>query len=160
MPSWLAIVVTGTAVHWFAIEARAERAKRGGEVTLYRAVFGLRVLLGLTVPILVYGAGEVALSGDFKQEWWVSALLLAIAILCASQWPSNLGISGVGIYEEKWLGLRKKIFRWEEVASATLRPSDDSVSIVSKFGATIKHTKYHVDRGGFISQIKSHCIWL
>lgn len=160
MPSWLTIVVTGTAVHWIGIEARAERAKRKGEVTLYRAPLGLRLLFGLALPAMVYGAGEVALSDNFKHEWWVSTLLFAMAIFCALQWPPNLGVSDAGIYEENWLGLRRKSFRWEEIASAMESPSDDSVSVVSNSGATIKHTKYQVDRAGFIIQVKSYCRWL
>jgi hypothetical protein len=87
---------------------------------------------------MVYGAGTVALSHNFNQDWWVSALLFAMAVLCAWQWPSDLGVSNAGIYEQKWFGLRKESFRWEEIASAMARPSDDSVSIVSKSGVTIK----------------------
>jgi hypothetical protein len=109
---------------------------------------------------MVYGAGAVALSHDFNRDWWVSALLFAMAIFCVSQWPADLGVSKAGIYEQNWLGLRKRTFRWEEIASATVDPSDDSVSIVSKSGVTIKHSKYHVDRDGFIAQVKTNCRWL
>jgi hypothetical protein len=160
MPSWLTIAAVGLAVHWFAIEARAERAKRNGEITLYRAPFGFRVLFGLALPAMVYGAGTVALSDNFSRDWWVSALLFAMAVFCASQWPADLGVSKAGIYEQRWFGLRKRTFRWGEIASATVDPSDDSVSIVSKSGSTIKHSKYHVDREGFIAQVKAHCRWL
>jgi hypothetical protein len=160
MPSWLTTLVAGIAVYWIAIEAQAERARRNGELTLYRAPLGLRVLFGLTLPAMVYGAGAVALSQNFRQDWWVSALLLGIAIFCASQWPSDLGVSDAGIYEQKWFGLRKRSFRWEEIASAMVSPSDDSVSVVSKSGVTIKHSRYHVDRAGFILQVKNYCIWV
>lgn len=160
MPSWLTILAVGLAVYWLAVEARTERAKRTGKITLYRAPLGFRVLFGLAIPAMVYGGGKVALSQDFREIWWLSALLFALAIFCASQWPADLGVSKVGIYEQKWFGLRKRAFRWEEIASATLDPSDDSVSIVSKSGATIKHSRYHVDREGFIVQLKSYCQWL
>jgi len=160
MPSWLTILTAGLAIHWFALEARAERAKRKGEITLYRASFGLRILLGLAVLGMVYGAGVVAVSQNFRRDSWTSALLFAMAIFCTSQWPADLGVSRTGIYEQTWLGLRKRIFRWEEISSATADPSDDSISIVSKSGATIKHSKCHVDRPGFVAQIKTYCRWL
>jgi hypothetical protein len=160
MRSWLTIVCALLTIHLFALEALAERAKRRGDITLYRAPVGLRVLLGAAIIGMIYGAGTVALSQSARQDWWVSVLLLSLGIFCASQWPANLGVSKSGIYEEKWFGLRKKSFRWQDIASAAPSPSDDSVAVVSKSGATIKHTKYHVDRTGFITQIKARCLWL
>lgn len=160
MPSWLTIVCALLAIHFFALEVLAERAKRRGDITLYRAPVGLRVLLGAAIVAMIYGAGTVAVSQSARQDWWVSVLLLSVAIFCASQWPANLCVSKSGIYEQKWFGLRKKSFRWLDVASAAPSPSDDSVSVVSKSGAMIKHTKYHIDRAGFIAQIKARCLWL
>jgi hypothetical protein len=160
MTSLLTIVAVGLAVYWFAVEARAERAKRAGEITLYRAPLGLRMLLGLASLAMVYGAGSVALSSTARHDWWVSGLIFAMAMFCLSQWPANLGLSKAGIYEQKWFGLRRRTFRWEEIASATHTASDDCVSIVSNSGYTIKHSKYHVDRIGFIAEVKTHCRWL
>src|SRR6266700_3147369 len=110
MPSWLTILCALLAVHLFALEALAERAKQMGATTLYRAPLGLRILLGTAVIGMVYGAGAVALSREFGRDWWVSVLLLGLAIFCASQWPADLGVSKTGIYEKKWLGLRKRHF--------------------------------------------------
>ena len=160
MPSRLTILLAGIAVQWFAIEARAERARRAGETTLYRAPLGLRVLFGVALSGMVYGAGVFAFSGNFNRDWWVSASLVVTAFLCLSQWPADLGVSKTGIYEKQWFGLRKREFSWQEIASAAFNPSDESVSIVSKSGVTIKHAKYHVDRAGFIAQVKSYCRWL
>jgi hypothetical protein len=160
MPSWLTIVTAGLAIHWFAAEARAERAKRTGEITLYRAPLGLRMLLGVASLALVYGAGTVALSSNARHDWWVSGLLFAMAVFCLSQWPADLGLSKAGIYEQKWFGIHRRTFRWEEITSATHTPADDCVSIVSNSGYTIKHSKYHVDRTGFIAEVKTRCRWL
>ncbi len=52
-----------------------------------------------------------------------------------------------------------KTFLWKDVASSAEAPDEedeDSVWVVAKSGATIKHTTYHVDRAGFISQIKTY----
>jgi hypothetical protein len=160
MPSWLTILCTLLAIHLFSLEALAERAKRTGEITLYRAPLGLRILLGSAIIGMVYGAGAVALSRDFRRDWWVSVLLLSLGIFCASQWPADLGVSKSGIYEKKWLGLRKKAFHWENIASSALAPDENSVWVVARSGTTIKHTKYHVDRAGFIAQMKAYCRWL
>ena len=160
MPSWLAIVCALLAVRVFALEALAERAKRTGEVTLYRAPVGLRVLLGAAIVGMVYGAGAVVLSANFRRDWWVSVLLLAFAIFGVSQWPADLEVSKSGISERKWLGLHSRVFQWQDVASSALATAADSVWVVTKLGATIKHTKYHVDRAGFVAQMKAHCVWL
>ena len=160
MPSWLTILCALLAVHLFALEALAERAKRTGGITLYRAPFGLRILLGAAIIGMVYGAGTVALSKNPRRDSWVSVLLLGLAIFCASLWPADLGVSKSEIYEKKWLGLRKKTFLWKDVASSAVAPDEDSVWVVAKSGATIKHTTYHVDRAGFISQMKTYGRWL
>ena len=160
MPSWLTILCALLAIHLFALEALAERAKRTGETTLYRAPLGLRILLGTGIIGTVYGAGAVALSKDLRRDWWVSVLLLGLAMFCASQWPADLGVSKSGIYEKKWLGLRKKAVLWEDIASSAVAPDEDSVWVVAKSGTTIKHTKYHVDRAGFVAQMKTYCKWL
>jgi len=160
MASWLTILCALLALHLLAREALAERSKRTGETTLYRAPLGLRFLLGGAIIAMVYGAGAVALSKELRRDWWVSVLLLGLAIFCASQWPADLGLSKSGIYEKKWLGLRKKAFLWEDIASSAAAPDENSVWVVAKSGTTIKHTAYHVDRAGFITQIKTYCRWL
>jgi hypothetical protein len=114
------------------------------------------VLFGVALPGMVYGAGVEA----FNRDWWVSVSLAILAILCLSQWPSELGVSKIGIYERKWFGLRNRTFCWDEVASAMTNSSEDSVWVVSKSGALMKHSKYHVDRNGFIAQMKRYCKWI
>jgi hypothetical protein len=110
MRTWLTVLCALLGAHLFVLEALAERAKRTGPTTLYRAALGLRILLGTAIIVMVYGAGVVALSKEFKRDWWVSVLLLGMATFCASQWPADLGVSKSGVYETKWLGLRKKTF--------------------------------------------------
>src|ERR1700722_6817343 len=127
MLSWLTIGCALLAVYLFALEALAERAKRTRQTILYRAPLGLRVLLGLGIIVMVYGAGSQALSDNSKHDWWVSVLLLGLAILCAATWPAELGVSKSGLYEKKWLGLHKRAFQWKEIASAALDPSENSV---------------------------------
>jgi hypothetical protein len=160
MPSWLTILSALLAVHLFALEALAERAKRTGQTTLYRAPLGLRILFGAAIIAMVYGAGSVASSDDFKRGWWVSVTLLGLAIFCAAQWPAELRVSKSGLYEKKWLGLRKRAFQWKEIASAALDPSENSVRVVTVSGTTVKHTTYHVDRNGFIDQMTTYGKWL
>lgn len=160
LASWVTIVCALLAVRLLALEASAERAKRTSGATLYRAPIGMRVLLGAAIVGMVYGAGAVVLSEDFERNWWVSVVLLVMAIFCASQWPADLGVSKSGIFQKQWFGLRTRTFRWEDVASAALNSAEDSVWVVTKSGVTIKHTKYHVDRAGFIAQMKTYCTWL
>jgi len=158
MPRSVAIVCSLLAIRLFALEASAERAKRAGDITLYRAPIGLRFSLGAAIIAMVYGAGVVVLSE--KRDWWTFALLMALAIFCTSQWPADLEISKSGVSERRWLGLRKRTLAWSDIASAALAHDEESVWVVSKLGVTIKHTKYHVDRTDFVAQMKSHGKWL
>lgn len=139
MASWALILCVLLAIHMFALEALAERAKSKGGITLYRPPVGFRLVLGAALIGMVYGAGVVALSDKFGQDWWVSVLLLGLAIFCASQWPADIGVSESGIFEKKWLGLRKRAFPWEDIASAKLNPVEDSIWVATKSGATIKN---------------------
>jgi hypothetical protein len=160
MPSWLTIGCSLLGVRLLALEALAERAKRTGQAMLYRAPLGLRILLSAAIISMVYGAGSVALSDDFKRDWWVSVMLLGSALFCAATWPAELGVSESGLYEKKWLGLRKRVFQWNEIASAALDPSENSVCAVTVSGAMVKHSMYHVDRSGFIAQMTTYGKWL
>ena len=87
-------------------------------------------------------------------------MLFGMAMFCASQWPADLGVSESGIFEKKWFGIRKRMFQWQDVASAALDPAENSVCVVTKSGITIKHTMFHADRAGFIAQVKNYGIWL
>jgi len=160
MRSGIAILCALLAVYVVAWEASAERAERKGAVALYRATIGFRVLIGAGIIAMLYGAGAVARSDNFRRDWWVSVLLFGMAMFCASQWPADLGVSESGIFEKKWFGIRKRMFQWQDVASAALDPAENSVCVVTKSGITIKHTMFHADRAGFIAQVKNYGIWL
>jgi hypothetical protein len=99
MRSGIAILCALLAVYVLVWEASAERAKRKGAVTvtLYRATIGFRVLLGAGTLVMVYGAGAVDRSDNFRRDWWVSVLSFGLAVFCASQWPADLGVSESGI---------------------------------------------------------------
>jgi hypothetical protein len=118
----------GPQLSLVAWEASAERAKRKAAVTLYRAIIGLRVLFGGGTIAMLYGAGAVARSDNFRRDWWVSVLLFGLAMFCASQWPADLEISESRIFEKRWFGIRKRVFQWQDVASATSDPVEASLA--------------------------------
>ena len=155
--SWLFVLAAILLVRWIAFEAFAERAIRKGDEVLFRPPFGLRLLFGVALPGFIYAAGAVASSRNFKEHWWLSGMFIGFAVLIAYAWPPDIGVSKSAIYEQKWLGLWKKRVQWENVDYATADPTDDSVEVVSKSGLKIKHTKYHVDRRGFLAEIKNRC---
>src|SRR5690242_11844818 len=155
--SWLSVLAAILLVRWIAFEAFAERAIKKGDEVLFRPPFGLRLLFGIALPGFIYAAGAAALSQNSRDEWWLSAMFVCFAILIALVWPADIGVSKSRIYEQKWLGLWKKTVRWDDVDYATADPSDNSIEVVSKSGFKIKHTKYHVDREDFLTEIKTRC---
>lgn len=155
--SWLFVLAAILLVRWIAFESFAERAISKGDEVLFRPPFVLRLLFGFTLPGFNYAAGAVALSENSRQDWWLSAMFISFAILIAFVWPADIGVSKSAIYERKWLGLWKKTVRWEDVDYATSDPTDNSVEVVAKSGFKIRHTKYHVDRGDFLAELKNHC---
>jgi hypothetical protein len=155
--SWLSVLATILLVRWLALEAFTESAIKKGEELVYRPPFGIRFLFGTATPGFIYAAGAVLLSKGQRENWWLSGMFLGFALLIVCVWPADIGLSKSHIYARKWLGVWKRAFRWEDVDYATVDPSDDSVDVVSKGGLRIKHTRYHVDRRGFIREVTNRC---
>lgn len=158
--SWLTVLAAILLVRWLGFEAVTERAVRKGNLLLFRAPTGLRLLFGFSLPGMVYAAGAVVLSQDSRRDWWLSIIFIGFATLIAYIWPADIGLSKSAIYEQKWLGLWKKTVPWEDVDYATADPADNSVEVVSKSGVSIRHTKYHVDRRDFLAEIRNRCRFL
>jgi hypothetical protein len=65
-PTWIAIVFAGIAAKFFA---RSSFRASNPQGTVYRIPFGFRLLVGIAVPVMVYGAGQVALSPNGREDW-------------------------------------------------------------------------------------------
>lgn len=68
MPSWLNIVVASLAIHLFALEALAERAKQTGQIICVVRPLGPRILIGAAIIAMAYGAGTETLSDDSEHD--------------------------------------------------------------------------------------------
>jgi hypothetical protein len=152
-PSWITILASLLLIRWLAVEALAERAIRRGAVLLFRAPLGLRLLFGFCIPGFVYGAASAA-AQNFRANWWLSATFLFFAVFTLAVWPADIGISASGVFEHKYLGLQKRAICWEDAAYAATDPGEKSVTVGSKAGLEIRHTKYHVDRFRFVEELR------
>jgi hypothetical protein len=79
--------------------------------------------------------------------------------LCATV-ASRFGSLDVRNLRKEMARAAQKTILWDDVASSAVAADENSVWVVAKSGTTIKHTKYHVDRAGFVAQIKTYCRWL
>jgi len=143
---------------WVALEATSELSMSDGTTTLFRPVLGLRLLFGLGLPFSLYAIANIIESHGNPKWAFVTFALLFIAIMLV--WPPTLKLTPQGIRSTSWFGITTKGFRWSEIDYAAIRPASHSIEVVSRDGAKIVHTQYHVDASGFLELLRGKClIW-
>jgi hypothetical protein len=153
---WLSLLAVILLIRWIAFEAVIEKGRKNGDEVLFRAPVGLRLLFGFALPGFVYAAGAVIFSKDYKDQWWLSAIFVSFAVLIAIVWPVDIRVSKAAIRKQTWSGFNNIVIPWKDVDYTINDPTDDSIEIVSKAGLKIKHTKYHVDKSGFLREIRKY----
>jgi hypothetical protein len=150
--SMLTITVSIGAVSWFAIEALWTRAKTRDGYCVYCAPKGLRILYFSAVPAFIYGAIVNCLNDS--GERWVSLLLLACTTSFIYAFPATILVSQKQIMSVRWFGIKTTKMDWREADCIYLIPENNSVVVQDKQQRRIVHTAHHIDRAGFIEQVR------
>jgi hypothetical protein len=154
--SAIRIIAVIFVIRFLVVEASYGRSSRRGQAHIFRPVVGLRLLFGVTIPGLLFGASQLVGSGDR----WDSLLGLVVGIGGAAtlfvMWPGTIIVDRDSIRETKWFGLRKVRIPWSDAAFAG-GDIDNTVVVRSNKNCVIRHTQYHVDRVGFIDLLKQFC---
>src|SRR4051812_49203418 len=100
-----------------ASEAQYQRAKRVGEIFRFPPGIGFRLIWGLGSPFLVYVTYRLWLESWQTGEWWFPVLsgLWALGTLLFR--PPDIEVRPDGVYELRFLGLRKKRILWQGAAA-------------------------------------------
>lgn len=153
IPTAIVAVLSIGAVHWFAFEARWAKPKARDGYTEYSIPVGLKLVLAIVVPLLIYGALDNALRQH--GETWVSILLLVIALFCAYFTPATILCSSDRLISVKLYGIKRVTMNWPDVISVYRTPEDNSVVVRDQSNHTIVHSAYNVGRAEFIRQVTS-----
>jgi hypothetical protein len=140
------------AVRFVSGEAAFEHASRRGDLLVFRPVLGLRLLIGLAIVVVLLTILEAA--PEPHEVLWGS-LLIAMMIGIYAVMPGTILVDRTSIRETRWFGLRRTRILWSEVSSAA-PDIDNAVMVRAKDGRGIKHSRYHVDRAGFIQTLRMY----
>lgn len=131
-----------------AWEATTERAKRRGEVLVFRGALAHRAVLGIGSSIAAWSM----VSGWQNEEPWVLAILGVFAALGAFAWPSTVSLSSAGVEQWRWW-TSKTLIPWSEVTSIQSNRSGDC-RVCGSSGKWIALSRYHVDRVLFEGEVR------
>lgn len=151
----LSLLAAVLLVRFVALEALYQRARRVGDELRFPAGATLRIILGIGVPLCLYGAYEASLIARETGEWWLPAICLTFVVLAIIGDPGEIRARPNGIELVRLLGLRRKHVRWEG-AAARHTPGLREVLVVGGDGISITHTQYHVGQDQFLFELNRH----
>src|SRR5579883_1854408 len=111
--SVVTILATATVLNWITFEALWSKAKKRAGKIIYPLARSFRCLLLLGIPTLTYGAVDSYVRQP--KDWWLSALLLTIALFAAFVFPATIVVSQEKIVSRKWFGIRQVQINWGEI---------------------------------------------
>jgi hypothetical protein len=149
----MSIIIVILAVNWFVLESLWTKSKVKNGFNIYSVPMGLKLLLFVTVPTLIYGACVNWINKP--AEKWVSVLLVIIALGLVYFLPSTILLSRDRAISIRWLGLNKTQMLFREGVTVYADPKDNTIVIQDERGKRIVHTIYNVDRAGFVEQLKA-----
>jgi len=108
---------------------------------------------------LLYVTYRVALEASETGEWWMPLISGILAVGTLMFRPSDIKVGPQGVEEISLLGLRRRTVSWKG-ASASFIPGLREVLLIGSDGTTIRHSQYHVGQSEFLSELKSHKVFL
>ena len=152
MNSWISIAVSLLAIYLASNEGRWQLARRKGVNLIYAVGWFVRSIY--LVGVFAYPVLAAMPSNDR----FTAAGLLIIPITLVVTWPKTIVLNEQGVTELRWGGLLKRSVVWSNVMHGVrIQTSQESeVQLILGRGSPIVHSKYHVDRSGFVREISKH----
>ena len=136
-------------------EAQYQRARRVGSELRFPAGVAMRMILGLGVPLCLYGTYATVLIARQTREWWLPVICLTFALLALVGDLGEIRVKQDGVELHRLLGIRQKRIRWEG-ASASFSHELREVVLVGSDGTCITHSQYHVGQEQFVFELRRH----
>lgn len=149
----ITILVSITAINWFAVESAWTKSKVKNGYKVYSAPRGLKGLSFVGISAFIYGA--IVNFCQNPNERWVSGILVVFAALAAYLFPATILLSQDKVIAVKWMGIRKIEMKWDDVDCVYSIPEESSIVIQDKNQNRIVHTIYNIDRAGLIEQVQT-----
>jgi len=149
----MSIIIAILAVNWFVLESLWTKSKVKNGFNIYSVPMGLKLLLFVTAPALIYGACVNWINNP--AEKWVSVLLVIIVVGGVNFLPSTILVSRDRAISIRWFGLSKTQISFHKGVTVYADPKDNTIVVQNEEGKRIVHTIYNVDRAGFVEQLKA-----
>jgi hypothetical protein len=155
--SWLTVMLVVFGTRWFFAASSLQRGKLIAGAVHFKGSIGIRLLFGLGAPTAFYGAGVVAMSPNFKSDWWVCVVLAAVGASVIAMWPEEIITNAMTISQSRLFGLGRTTIPWSDVDYATENPVNGNIEVAPKEGRKIVHTQLHVGKDDFLGIVRRHC---
>lgn len=140
------------AINWFVLESLWTKSRVKNGFNIYSVPMGLKLLVFVTVPALIYGA--CANWVNRPTEKWVSGLLVIIALGVVYFLPATILLARDRVISIRWLGLNRTQIPFYKGVTVYADLRDNTIVIQDEKGKRIVHTIYNVDRSGFVEQLR------
>jgi len=135
---------------WFRAAASKAHANQRGDRLVFPVVLPAKMFFALGAAI--FGSVAVALSVASGHSAWVRLCLVILGIWLFSYWPWTVALDREGISKRSYFGVRRLI-PWSEVARLLYRERYEDYVAVSRGGAIMWFSSFHVDPARFEAEV-------
>lgn len=144
---WIGPLVL-TLLRLLYMEARLTHSSAKGNLLIFRAGIGIRVLFGIGI----IGFSTLTLSSIGHEEVWLLAIGAALVICGCFAWPATVMISEQGVQRSLWWRGALTI-PWNDISGIERNAGGDT-QVFGKSGQSITFTRFHVDPARFVEEVK------
>jgi hypothetical protein len=153
------IIASLLMVRFIAMEAIYQRAKRAKSGLRFPVGIGLRIMLRVGGPFLVFVAYKTMEEGVPRVGVIIPIAIALLGAACVLGEPGEIATGPEGIKQKKFLGLQTRLIPWER-AAARYVPGLQEVLVIGKNGIAVTHSQYHVGKQQFILELQRHKVFL
>jgi hypothetical protein len=129
-------------------EALLLRAKRNGEVLVFRGALSMRVLFACGIAGLSFGV----YFSIGREEMWLLLLAATMVLGLCLAWPATISLGPDGLRRHLWWR-RTTAIPWTEVTGIQKNQGED-IEVFGRNGQSISFTRYHIDPYRFEREVK------
>jgi hypothetical protein len=118
-----------------------------------RSYWGVYLIIAVLSYPVVSGVLSQITSGTGA---WLVLVCMGFIMLLLISFPGSIEVTSEGLAQNYWIGRRKRI-AWQDVAGFEFNNKRKTVTVRSKSGPKIVHTRQLADRERFIAEVETRC---